>query len=58
MQVPIHRGIFTILPDANTPDVLKYTGAKGTGFIFVVDNGTQEQFPEVHYNGKLAKFSN
>ena len=53
---PYTSGIFTILPDANTPDVLKYTGAKGTGFIFVVDNGTQEQFPEVHYNGKLAKF--
>ena len=53
---PYTSGIFAILPDANTPDVLKYTGAKGTGFIFVVDNGTQEQFPEVHYNGKLAKF--
>lgn len=51
---PMSNNVFSILPTASDPNLLKYTGNLGEGRIYIIDKGTQTQFPEVHYNGKLA----
>lgn len=53
---PFSNDVFTILPTSADPNILNYTGASGTGKIYIVDNGTQSHFPDVYYNGKLAKY--
>ena len=51
---PMSNNVFSILPTASDPNLLKYTGNLGEGRIYIIDKGTQTQFPEVYYNGKLA----
>ena len=53
---PMSNNVFTILPTASDPNLLKYKGNLGEGRIYIVDKGTQTQFPEVYYNGKLAHY--
>lgn len=53
---PMSNDVFTIFPTSSDPNLIKYTGNSGTGRIYIVDMGTQTQFPEVYYNGKLAHY--
>jgi len=56
---PITSGTFTININSQTyPNLeyLYYNGVAGRGRIYIIDQGTQEHFPEVRYNGKLCNY--